>query len=137
MDPYGDFSDSTFLVFFAESQYAQDLLLGSTFFIGSVSTSNEVVEGAEAEIWLSTMNEKSYELSQYWMETLKEIPAIAQKVSWKPRYALWGCFSGSSFSEMCSGNPEYLSSCACGGEFCSPEKRTYPQTQSSTRPTPS
>ena len=29
MDPYGDFRDSTFLVFFAESEYAEDLLLQS------------------------------------------------------------------------------------------------------------
>lgn len=60
----------------------------------------------------------------YWSETLKEIPAIAQKVNWKPRYAVWGCFSGTSFVDTCANNPEYLSSCACGGEFCSPETRT-------------
>ena len=40
MDPYGDFSDTTFLVFFAESQDADDLLLGSEFFVGSLSTTN-------------------------------------------------------------------------------------------------
>lgn len=29
MDPYGDFSDQTFLVFFATTTYANDLILGS------------------------------------------------------------------------------------------------------------
>ena len=46
MDPYGDFSDATFLVFFAESQKANDLLLGSEFFVSSITTTNFVPGGS-------------------------------------------------------------------------------------------
>lgn len=36
-------------------------------------------------------------------------------VNWKPRFAYYSC----SDQKACSG--EFVSSCACGGEFCSPE----------------
>lgn len=102
MDPYGDFSDATFLVFIAQSEFADDLLLGTSFFVGSLSSTSDIASEIEAQLWISALNEKSYELVQYWQETLKEIPAIAQKVNWKPRYAMWGCFTGSSFSDSCT-----------------------------------
>lgn len=44
------------------------------------------------------------------------------KVNWKPRFALWGCNSGLfTPGSACIDNPQYISTCACRGEFCSPE----------------
>lgn len=42
MNPYGDYKDNTFLVFFADSDFAEDLLEETDFFVGSITTTSEI-----------------------------------------------------------------------------------------------
>lgn len=57
-----------------------------------------------------------------WDQTTREVPSIAKSVDWKPRYALWGCNSGHfAPGSVCTDDSKYLQSCACSGDFCSPE----------------
>lgn len=114
--PYSDYSDNTFLVFIADSKTTKDVFISSTFILGTITSSTAMTKKAELQLWVSTLNTKSYELLNMWEQTLKDIPSIGSRVNWKPRYALWGCNSGLFVNNpSCTDKPEYLSSCACKG----------------------
>lgn len=55
----------------------------------------------------------------WWETTLGAIPKLEDKLEWRPRFAYIACNGGAN----CGG--QYVSSCACGGDFCSPEVRTF------------
>lgn len=77
------------------------------------------------ELWVSAIDESSYNLLRDWNTTLKEIPILASKVTWKPRYVITGCVNNSlDPSRNCSPVIVTQRSCACGGEFCSPSECT-------------
>lgn len=79
-----------------------------------------------AEIWISSLNKskkiihsESYDIMNWWKATLTAIPTLEQKVDWKPRFAYANCTGGAACGS------EFVSSCACSGDFCSPEVRTH------------
>jgi len=53
------------------------------------------------EIWISSLNRcnnqsnlESYNILNDWKEIQQEITNIDTKIKWKPRFALYSCFSG-------------------------------------------
>ena len=45
--PYSDYSDNTFLVFIAESKTTKDVLISSTFILGTITSSTATTKKAE------------------------------------------------------------------------------------------
>lgn len=123
MTPYGDYSDSTFLVFMVEGSKAKELLLPQSYLLASLSTDPDKNPGEKAvlELWVTALDSKSYELLTIWNQTLEEVTVFKDAIDWKPRYALWGCSSGlySPYPD-CKSDAQYIATCACGGQFCSP-----------------
>ena len=73
------------------------------------------------EIWVSSLNKLSYEALEYFNQAERDMPLLDKKITWVPRFASFDCSHGQS-SAMCKGS-EFIASCACKGQFCSPETR--------------
>lgn len=68
------------------------------------------------ELWISAIDQSSYNLLRDWNDTLKEVPALSSKVEWKPRYVIYGCIQGSlDPARSCNASIATFRSCACGG----------------------
>lgn len=76
----------------------------------------EETSKTKVELWVSAIDQSSYELLAKWNETLKEIPGLASRVEWKPRYVIYGCIHNSlDPSRSCNDSVATQKSCACGG----------------------
>lgn len=125
-EPYSMFTDGTFLSFLIDEK--EGMLLFNymdTNKIDSVEVEVTYHKAARTEtlveLWVSAIDQSSYNLLQDWNETLREVPALSGKVTWKPRYVIYGCIHNSlDPSRSCNSSIATLKSCACGGEFCSP-----------------
>ena len=60
---------------------------------------------------------ETYDVIEWWANSFQQIPSLKSRVSWEPRFAYITC---GGKSNACGGD---TTSCACGGLFCSPEKR--------------
>ncbi len=47
-----------------------------------------------------------------WHEILTNVTSMAGNITWRPRYALYGCVKN-ALKQTC--DSQYVSSCACGG----------------------
>lgn len=41
-------------------------------------------------LWLSSLNPQSYDYLQWWNETLYNLPELANKIEWEPKYVFYG-----------------------------------------------
>jgi hypothetical protein len=73
------------------------------------------------EVWVSSLNSQSYTTLSMLGQALKSMPNLEHGMQWTPRFATFGCTHGES-KQVCATN-DYIASCGCRGEFCSPEVR--------------
>lgn len=73
------------------------------------------------EVWVSSLNAASYDMQLALGKAVGNLPSLEKKVEWHPRIATLGCTHGDN-PNICS-QDDFVSSCACKGEFCSPETR--------------
>lgn len=109
VDPYGDFTDSTFFVFnVLKTETSKSALFPNKYILASVSSPTSIQTKPILQLWLSALDTKSYELVSIWEETLKEVPIFGVNAIWRPRYALWGCNSGLfAPGSICLDNSQY------------------------------
>lgn len=130
-EPYSMFTDGqilSFLIDESEGMLVQKYMStnNKTAIEVNVVYNKEPREKPLVELWVSAIDESSYNLLRDWNNTLNEIPILRSKVEWKPRYVITGCVNNSlDPSRNCSPNIATQKSCACGGEFCSPSESTF------------
>lgn len=129
-EPYASFSDGQFLSFLIDEK--EGMIIKNFMKDKNIETVEVEVtytmsprKDALVELWVSAIDQSSYNILSDWNDTLRDVPALAGKVQWKPRYVIYGCVSGSlDPSRSCNSSIATLKSCACGGEFCSPSEST-------------
>ena len=77
------------------------------------------------ELWMSPMDDRSYNMARWWKEILDEVPSLQKAMTWKPRYAITGCIMNSENpARKCDNTTVLQKSCACNGQLCSPYEGT-------------
>ena len=70
------------------------------------------------EVWTSSLSVASYDNMVLLGKVFKKLPSLNEHVEWRPRIASMGCTHGDS-ANICT-KADYVASCGCKGEFCSP-----------------
>jgi len=85
---------------------------------GIVSISLKNTDLKLLEIWVSSLSKPSYDTLEYLNQAEHNMPLLDKKITWVPRFASFDCSHGQSLS-TCQ-ESDFIASCACRGQFCSP-----------------
>jgi hypothetical protein len=89
-----------------------------TQIFGSLTISLKDSKAKLLEVWTSSLNAASYDNMVLLSRVFEKLPSLQDNVEWRPRVASLGCTHGDN-PNICS-KAEYVASCGCKGEFCSP-----------------
>ena len=84
----------------------------------------ELADSAEQllEVWTSSLDEASYYAVAMIGRSFQQLKTLGKQLRWVPRIVTFDCVHGEN-PAVCASS-DYVASCGCKGEFCSPEIRS-------------